>query len=391
VRAVAFEAAAASSADPVRLVSLARTVGPSKGMEAPGARAEVGSTPPRSLSRSVVDHRIELQLVRPHLVLSNTPIRARFRSLIEETVRDFAPDVVVAHGPVPFPLEMAARALRRSPGTAFVPVLHAGQLGGRGLLGLLGDADRATFFGHAMRRADRIVVVASYISESLLGDHGSKVRVVPPGVDLDRFRPGPEGPPDTVLFVGRLEPAYRWKGFHILFEAARLARIEVVVAGAGSEAPAWRQRARAQDVRLHLLGRVPEEGLADAFFQASMVALPSVTDSESFGMVLSEGNACGRAAVGSDIGGIPSFIRPYVNGILVPPGNAAVLARDLRWMADNPAATRRMGLRGRALVEAQYGWPAIVTQFEAVLKEAIEERLEPWFPWPEPLVVVRSP
>src|SRR5205807_3229935 len=118
--------------------------------------------------------------------------------------------------------------------------------------------------------------------------------VIPPGVDVDRFRPGPDDPvsddggaravvrkryglPEAapvVLGVSRLVPR---KGFDVLIDAvARLARRSFPAAGAsdepvhlalgGSGRDRGRLAARAAGAglgdRFHLLGRVPDEDLA---------------------------------------------------------------------------------------------------------------------------------
>ena len=68
-------------------------------------------------------------------------------------------------------------------------------------------------------------------------------------------------------------------------------------------------------------GKLSGPALVDEYRAANVVALPSLTECESFGLVLIEAMACGRPVVGSDVGGIPFVIRPGVDGILVPPGD----------------------------------------------------------------------
>ncbi|MHB8587026.1 MAG: glycosyltransferase family 4 protein [Thermoplasmatota archaeon] len=321
------------------------------------------------------DAGVRLRLLEPHVILSNTPLRASFRRSIENVIDEVRPDVVVAHGPVPFPLEMAGRALRHKGDIAFVPTLHSGPFGGPNwVLKSLGQADRATFFAQAMSRADRIVAVSDFVRRGVSTEFRDRVRIVSPGVDLERFTPGPPPEPSCVLFAAPLDRAYAWKGFPVLYAAARKSPVRLLVAGDGNLAGAWKRRAARDGVDATFLGRVPDEAVVPAFHRAGVVVLPSLTSSESFGMVLLEGNACGRPVIGSRVGGIPCFVRHAENGLLVKPGRADDLAKALSHLIAHPEEAQRMGREGRRLVEAQHSWDTLAARFLEILNEAIVAR-----------------
>lgn len=58
--------------------------------------------------------------------------------------------------------------------------------------------------------------------------------------------------------------------------------------------------------------------------------------------------------VGSDVGGIPEIIRPNHTGRLVPPSDAAGLARAIREALGETETTRRMTDSGRLWVEQNH-------------------------------------
>jgi glycosyltransferase involved in cell wall biosynthesis len=101
-----------------------------------------------------------------------------------------------------------------------------------------------------------------------------------------------------------------------------------------------------------------------------VVTLPSITDAESFGMVLAEANACARPVVGSRVGGIPDFVRHGENGLLAEPSNARSLAAALTFILRNPEAAQRMGARGREIVLAGHNWDASADATERILLSA---------------------
>ena len=59
-------------------------------------------------------------------------------------------------------------------------------------------------------------------------------------------------------------------------------------------------------------------------------------------------------------GGIPDKVRPGVNGWLVAPGDTNALAGALEEAVADRARLRTMGEEGRAIVEQEFSWTAVV-------------------------------
>ena len=315
----------------------------------------------------------------PWRIVSNTPVDPGFYGALRTLIEDYEPDVVSAHGPVPFPAEMAALACRRTR-TPFVLTYHAGRLlGSSALLNAVAAFDRWTFEAHAFRQASRLIAVSGFVRENALREHQEKVAIIPPGVDHVAFSPGPvSGIPKDVLYVGSVSRAYAWKGFHVLYDAFRSLADRVpdatlTVVGAGDLLDAYKERARSDGLeeRIRFRGRLAEAALVQAYRETAVACLPSITPAESFGMVLAEANACGKPVVASDIGGIPEVVQHGVNGLLVPPGDAQGLAHALERLLSDPAEADRMGAAGRARIVAHHDWDALVSRIEDVLLDAV--------------------
>ena len=100
-----------------------------------------------------------------------------------------------------------------------------------------------------------------------------------------------------------------------------------------------------------------------------MTVLPSLTESESFGMTLVEAMACGCPVVGSDVGGIPFVVRDGVDGLLVPPGDPAALADALAGVLTDPARAAPSGRRPRGR-PARWDWSRQEDRTIRVIDEA---------------------
>ena len=119
------------------------------------------------------------------------------------------------------------------------------------------------------------------------------------------------------------------------------ADVELVIGGRGALEGRVREAAAA-DPRIRFLGYVSGEEKHALLSQADHLLLPSLWY-ENAPVVILEAAAYGLGVIGSDIGGIPEFVRPGQTGWLVPPGDARALgdamlaaARDSRFLAELP-------------------------------------------------------
>ncbi len=186
------------------------------------------------------------------------------------------------------------------------------------------------------------------------------------GVSLSAFAPSPEpaGPPLVILPARMI-----WeKGVAEFVAAARLLRARGVEARFALIGDSKASNPRA--VPEPTLEKWSREGgvewwgrrtdMARVFAGAHVVCLPS-TYGEGVPKVLIEAAACGRPIVASDIPGCREITREGENGLLVPPGDVEVLAAALARLIEDPALRRRMGDRGRELVEAGFSEDRVVT------------------------------
>ncbi|MFN8123592.1 MAG: glycosyltransferase [Thermoleophilia bacterium] len=214
----------------------------------------------------------------------------------------------------------------------------------------------------AARAADAALVVAcTHDVARSLEDAGSRPRLLPHGVDLDRFRPQapPGGPQLAALAVGRFVEK---KGFVHAIRALALTQrpVRLRLVGDGPLLGILREAADAAGVadRVTFAGRRTHDSLAAEYAAADVVVVPSVVDAsgdrDGLPNVVLEAMASGRPVVAADVAAIASAVAHGATGVLVPPADPAAIAWALDELHDDPAARRRMGAAARAVAEERY-------------------------------------
>jgi D-inositol-3-phosphate glycosyltransferase len=206
--------------------------------------------------------------------------------------------------------------------------------------------------------------------ERLYGRSPREFRAIPPGVDVEIFRPQDKqksrdalgiDAERVILFVGRLE---RIKNLHVLLKAvADLSRdlpCRLVVVGgssnqkAGAELKSVARRlgiAQAVDFR----GVVGQSELPRYYSAADICAIPSAY--ESFGMAALESMACQTPVVAFAVGGLATTIKDGKTGFLAEPGSTIDFADKLRHALQS-AELDSIGRQARLSVQ-RFTWPTV--------------------------------
>jgi D-inositol-3-phosphate glycosyltransferase len=251
-----------------------------------------------------------------------------------------------------------------------------------------------------MQYVDRIVAATPRDRQQMIDLYGaaeSKIEIIPPGVDLNLFRPVEaleardfiEMPYDhqSILFVGRIDPI---KGLDVWFKAIELIveqdpalREKLCVCLVGGdldeEIPSESELGRLKTLKDELgigdvvtfLGRRSQECLPYYYSAADIVVMPSRY--ESFGMAALEAMACGTPVVASDVGGLSFVVRDGETGYLVPEGNPYALADCVGYLLHHPEVRSHLGKRGIE-VAREYAWPRIADEIEALYQRTIQEK-----------------
>jgi phosphatidylinositol alpha-1,6-mannosyltransferase len=266
------------------------------------------------------------------------------------------------------PLGALAPRLRAAP---YAVIVHGAEVTVPGRLpGTRGVGARV------LRGAAGVVAAGGYPAHEAVRAAGRPLPgvVVPPGIDVERFRPlaRPERAavrrrfgldPDRHLVLGlsRLVPR---KGFDVLIDAvARLPpEVQLAVGGAGRDLARLQRRAEAAAPgRIRFLGHVRDDALAPLFASADVFAMPCRErwcglEAEGFGIVFLEAAACGVPVVAGRSGGSDEAVVDGTTGYVVEPGVAAVRAAVERLLlaGDEERAAMGRAARERAVAEFSY-------------------------------------
>jgi len=204
---------------------------------------------------------------------------------------------------------------------------------------------------HKTQAARFVVTVSdfnkSYLEEACRGAKGTqdKVKRIYNGIDLERFAPNgfPPREPFRIVCVARLVEK---KGHRRLVEAARILHqkghaLDVRLVGKGPLRTSIRDQIRALrlDDVVHLEGPKTQLEVLEYYHRAHLVVLPSVVSAdgnrEGLPVSIVEALACGVPVVATALTGIPEVVKHEQNGLIVPPGDPALLAQAIeRVMVD---------------------------------------------------------
>lgn len=316
----------------------------------------------------------KIKIVRKkcNFVISNTPIKLSLIFDIFKLIKKNNFDVIHAHTPVPFAVDMAALASKIK-NIPLIITYHANTLFKGGKLTDLIAAPYLLIQYFTLKIAKKIITVSKKTDNSL-NRWSNKINVIPPGVNLDKFQYSTY--PDktkNILLVSPLSRAYPSKGVNTLLQAVKMVKthindFKVYIAGDGDLKQQYIDYANNNDLsdNIVFLGKKPYSEIPNIFKNSNIIVIPSIK-SEGTPTVISEAMASGRPIIGTTIGGIPDLIENGKNGVLINPNNPKELAENIINLLKDPDQSAKMGQQGRQLAEQKYSWKKISEQYEKII------------------------
>lgn len=308
------------------------------------------------------------QVVRlPAYIRIGNAAVARWRQL-SDLVRDA--DIVHLHYPFYGTAELVAYLRRRGVIRKLVITLHM-DAQTSGPKGWIFSLHRMFFQKWILAAADTILCASKdylhHASFSYLAND-PRVREIPFGVDTQVFTPGSKerercGLPEylpMVGFVGGMDAAHAFKGIDVLLKAiARLpANVHLQLTGYGSLRAKYEKQAQELGIqdRCHFLGKARDGELPSLYRSMDVLAFPSTSQAEAFGLVALEAQACGIPVVASDLPGVREVVQDKQTGFLVPVGDVEELAAHLRLLLESPEMRHSFGQAAHQRIGRDFSW-----------------------------------
>jgi glycosyltransferase involved in cell wall biosynthesis len=235
-------------------------------------------------------------------------------------------------------------------------------------------------FGMTAYRVARALVVETDREAALVREFapGSKIRTIPPGIDLAAWSnpaadrtDGLDLPEEYFLFVGRVAAN---KGLPLLLEA--LARLEapsrrplVLMGRDWGERSQLESRARKLGIadQVRFLGHVDSLSAYRGVVRGAR-ALVLASEWEAYGLVLLEAMAAGTPTVATAVGGVPEVLDGGRAGRLVPYGDPVALASALRSVVEDESETGRLRAAASERVKG-LDWSVTADRHRALYRE----------------------
>ncbi len=232
-----------------------------------------------------------------------------------------------------------------------------------------------------LAQADAVVAVSRFARDSLIrlmDVPPEKISLIPNGVDLARFTPRPRradlvaryrlAGKRVLLTVGRLSER---KGMDRVIQALPRLRathpdLVYLLVGEGPFRAQLEAAASPCVENVVFAGAVPADELVDHYALADVFIMANRAlangDTEGFGLVFLEANACGIPVIAGRAGGSGDAVTHEVNGLVVDGDDPEVIAAALARLLGDAALRARLVGAGLA-VAAQAGWEARAAMF----------------------------
>lgn len=222
---------------------------------------------------------------------------------------------------------------------------------------------------------------------ALYGYEGHNVEVIPPGVNIHKFKPLSPGEsprmtdlPDKYIFcLSRVDSN---KGYDLLLYAFAKVCEKIkdvyLVTGGGSAHP----QPREQEVldmmfrimqeknitdRVIFVGHVEEHLMVPYYQNAQFFVMPSIF--EPFGMTTQEAMASGIPVIASRFGGINTVLTHEKNGLLINPEDVDEFAAAMIRLLENKPFRDDLGRAAASLIRHNFSWEAMADRHMAFYKK----------------------
>ncbi len=250
-----------------------------------------------------------------------------------------------------------------------------------GFMEKLKQARWFSFLGMQKRSSrvfSRILTVSESAKKDIAADFNipeSRFRVVPNGIDLDRFHPmsGIEREENRLIVTNSADVPLKGLS-HLLIALKKVSGkrdVKLTVVGTPKKNSAITRQIQALGIgdRVEFTGRIDDDTFVRAYARSAIAVVPSVY--EGFGLPAGEAMACAVPVISTTGGALPEVVGDA--GILVPPRNPDALAKAITDLLDHPEKGRILGSAGLRRVREHFTWEKAGEKTLSAYREVMAE------------------
>ena len=220
-----------------------------------------------------------------------------------------------------------------------------------------------------LRKADAIAVSNPVLIQSspYLSKYKGKCSVVPIG-----FEPEPEATKNIkdegyFLYVGR---HVQYKGIGVLIDAVKKSGVRLVLVGNGPLLPKHRQQVRQLRLsdQITFVDKADDQQVQIIMSECRALVLPSILESEAFGMVQAEAMSFGKPIINTNLNsGVPWVARNGDEAITVEPNDAIALSAALGELNRDSNLRKRLGENAHQRWKIEFSLATMQEKFERIM------------------------
>ena len=222
-------------------------------------------------------------------------------------------------------------------------------------------------------------------TKKYLENKSKEIFITPFGVDTEKFKNLNIEKKENKITVGIVKTLTEKYGIEYLIKAIKelenildtenYKKIRLLIYGKGELKNKLEDLTKELQIEDKVIfkGYISNEDVPKALNEMDIFVVPSILDSESFGVVAVEAMACKIPVIASSVGGLKEVIIDKETGYLVPKKDHKEIAKYLKKLIIDKNLRTSLGENGRKRVLENYDWNSNVDYMIKIYREIVNE------------------
>ena len=233
------------------------------------------------------------------------------------------------------------------------------------------------YFKYVLKKAKYIFSTSNAMKEELKKYTSKDIYVTPFGVKMDLFNKDKNDNRYKEYFtIGTVKSLKEKYGIKYIIEAAdflknEIPNLKVVIAGSGVEEEYLKKLAKEKNINVDFLGTISQDEASNVWANLDIGIIPSIEDSESFGVSVIEAEASSIPVIITDVPGLLETTLPD-SRIVVSRENSLEIAKEIKELYNNKKLRNTLGKNGREYVLKNFEYNKCFNYIESLFKSFIK-------------------